>query len=204
MFYLVNEKLFDVLEAAELESKESNKEIKELSLNNSFDLRAIFLMKGIESVKRSVEVALVGKFSVFFYASEDINYELPFKYEKYVGKKDLEVVRELLNLSKNYDMFVELPRLNESMLINPKRKNDESDIEPMERVKKAQCLFPKVKDKLDEVSESILKQACFKFNFSTERIKTLKLIAKSICALDGKTDILPQHIAESIQYNYIS
>ncbi len=54
--------------------------------------------------------------------------------------------------------------------------------------------------KIDEASSNILESAIDKLGLSARAFNRILKIARTIADLEGKEDILSQHIAEAIQY----
>lgn len=116
------------------------------------------------------------------------------------------------------DIHVEVPAVNYNELSSD-RKGEDSDI-VRERVMKARAVqIERFKNehgifknadmgnkeinkycKLDDASESILKMAMTKLNFSARGYTRIRKVARTIADLDESEKIKPEHISEAIQY----
>ena len=54
--------------------------------------------------------------------------------------------------------------------------------------------------KIDQKSQALLEESFIKLNLTARAYNRILKVARTIADLDGKSDILPVHIAEALQY----
>lgn len=143
---------------------------------------------------RAIEIAKLGNHTISIFFSDE--------YKQ--GFEDYESIKTFCHswfdsFVDNGDMKIEIVKPYDY----EKRGQPETINDIDNRINKA-LLYKKPEIKLCDASLSILKTAADRLCLSLSQIEKIKEIAQTISQLDLSDEIKPWHIAESIQYSYIS
>lgn len=178
---------------------------------------------GSENAKRVLEIALTGGHSVFVIHNHSIEAEqLQAIYHRHnpagLWVNELpcpcgwlgdphkacsctagEITRHQKRSAKAkdfFDLYVELPRVRVTQMFDKSRNEKEEAL--IKRVEKAKER-PKPEE-LSEEAKALFKQAVSQMGLVTKQICDTKSVAGTIAQLAGSDKILPEHLAEALQY----
>jgi len=142
---------------------------------------------------RALEIAKLGKHSV----------SIMFQPEYKEGFDDYIQIKQFCNgwfdnFISNGDITIEIVKPNSYSSKIPSESLDDIKTRIVQAVHNT-----KPTAVLDNASETLLKTAMKRLNISSIQHQNIINIAKTIAQLEGEPSILPQHIAESMQYNHI-
>lgn len=143
------------------------------------------------NLSRAYEIALLGNFSI----------KVVFDKNYQEGFDDYETIKSFYKdvvFSKDGDLTLEIYKPD----YNQNSNNFEKLSDIIARVDKAK---KNIKPDIIRIpsGSALLKSAAEKLSLSISKIEKIKEISGIIAQLDDSDEVLPQHIAEAIQYSYI-
>ena len=148
---------------------------------------------------RAIEVAMVQNTSIMLTAYID-GYFDNIKQKEELKETFKNFVNFKVELNKPC-MFIEISKNSAEQLITLKKRKLESFKDVLNRVEIAKNNLKNVNIALNSASEQLLKIATERLYFDSTNVDFVINVAKSICALDGKSNIEAHHVAEAIGYS---